>query len=272
MGSRRSYGSYNDGCAAAHALDLVGDRWTMVVVRELLLGAKRFTEIQRDVLGIGPAVLTQRLHDLEAGGVLRRRRLPGRVDVYELTDWGRDLEAVNTALSRWAVASPALPRDADMSPDTVVLAMRAHARPAPGLADERRVALHLTDSRYDDAEPVTYLATVSQHTTRVNRSAEPAATDAEVWATTRAWKACVIVGVAFEDVADVQVAGDDDAVRALLRATSLGNPPGTHDDAPRSSRDRLTKGPPPASLEDRLSSTQRSGAVAGAADEVTIIR
>lgn len=224
MGTRRSYGSYNDGCAAAHALDLVGDRWTMVVVRELLLGPKRFTEIQRDVIGVGPAVLTQRLHDLESTGVLHRRRLPSRVDVYELTDWGRELEAVNTALSRWAVASPALPRDADMSPDTVVLAMRAHARPAPAPVDERRVVLHLTDSRRDDTEPVTYLATLSDGETRVERSPEPPAADAQVHATTRAWQACVIGGVALDDLADVAVTGDADAVRRLVAATSLRRP------------------------------------------------
>lgn len=99
MAARRSYGSYNDGCAAAHALDLIGERWTMIVVRELLLGPKRFSDIQRDVMGIGPAVLTQRLHDLETAVIVQRRRLagPGRIDVYELTEWGYGLEAVNTA-------------------------------------------------------------------------------------------------------------------------------------------------------------------------------
>ena len=61
MASRRTYGSYNDGCAAAHALDLIGDRWTLIVVRELLLGPKRFVDLERDVPGIGPSVLTQTL-------------------------------------------------------------------------------------------------------------------------------------------------------------------------------------------------------------------
>lgn len=224
MGTRRSYGSYNDGCAAAHALDLVGDRWTMVVVRELLLGAKRFTEIQRDVLGVGPAVLTQRLHDLERAGVLHRRRLAGRVDVYELTTWGHELEAVNTALSRWAVASPGLPREADMSPDTVVLAMRAHARPVAG-DGERRVVLHLTDSRHAHGDPVTYLATLTDADTRVERTPEPPPADAQVHAPTRAWKACVIGGVAPDDLPDVRVDGDTAAVRRLLAATSLPTPP-----------------------------------------------
>ena len=72
MASRRTYGSYNDGCAAAHALDLIGDRWTLIVVRELLLGPKRFVDLERDVPGIGPSVLTQKLGALERAGVVRR--------------------------------------------------------------------------------------------------------------------------------------------------------------------------------------------------------
>lgn len=226
MAPRRSYGSYDDGCAAAHALDLVGERWTMIVVRELLLGPKRFTDIQRDVLGIGPAVLTQRLHELEASGIARRRRLPapGRVDVYELTDWGHALEDVNAALSRWAVGSSTLPRDAGMSPDTVVLAMRAHTRPVPGYAEERRVVLHLTDDRRDDADPVAYLARMSQRATTITRAPEPAQPDAEVWAGTTDWKACVIGGVPLERLVGIRVSGREDDVHALIDATSFSDP------------------------------------------------
>ena len=237
MAPRRSYGSFNDGCAAAHALDLIGERWTLIVVRELLLGPKRFTDIQRDVIGIGPAVLTQRLRDLEASGIVHRRRLlgPGRTDVYELTEWGYELEAVNTALSLWAVASPALPRDADMSPDTVVLAMRAHARPVSGCADERRVALSLTDSRRHEAPPVTYLARMSARATSVGRSLEPQRTDAEVSATTKDWKACLIGGVPLERLPNVRVSGSDDAVRQLIDATSLSHPSGLTSDSSNAS-------------------------------------
>ena len=221
MASRRSYGSYNDGCAAAHALDLIGERWTMIVVRELLLGPKRFSDIQRDVLGIGPAVLTQRLHDLEASGIAHRRRLPGlgRIDVYELTEWGYGLEAVNTALSLWAVSSPALPREADMSPDTMILAMRAHARPVSGPSNERRVALRLTDSRRQDAEPVTYVARMSERSTSIDRLLEPQQPDAEVAATTKDWKACVIGGVPLELLPNIRISGTHDAVRQLISAT-----------------------------------------------------
>ena len=226
MARRRSYGSYNDGCAAAHALDLVGDRWSMIVVRELLLGAKRFSDLQRDLVGIGPAVLTGRLQDLEASGVLHRRQLttPGRPHVYELTDWGYGLEAVNTALSLWAADSPTLPRDADMSPDTVVLAMRAHARPADGCDPEQLVALTLTDSRRRDVEPVSYLARVSARGTSIRRSPELPRVDAEVSATTRDWKACVIGGASLEQLPRVRVTGSHDAVRRLVDATSLHGP------------------------------------------------
>lgn len=221
MAGRRTYGSYNDGCAAAHALDVVGDRWTMIVVRELLLGPKQFTQLQRDVVGIGPSVLAQRLHELEQHGVLVREHLPAPadVDVYALTAWGQRLEAVNTALSQWAVGSPTLPWDADMSPDTLVLAMRAHARPGPRTA---HVELRLTDSRRDGAAPVTYRGVVGPDGTRVERGASSDATpDATLEAATRALKAVVIGGADLDATPGVHVMGDADAVRALLDATAL---------------------------------------------------
>lgn len=109
MGSRRSYGSYNDGRAAAHALDLIGERWMMIVVRELLSGLKRFTDIQQDVIGIGPAVLTLRLHDLKNSRIGYRRRLPapGRIEVYEFTKWyGSRLRLSVSRRFKWRFVRP----------------------------------------------------------------------------------------------------------------------------------------------------------------------
>ncbi len=228
MATRRTYGSYNDGCASAHALDLIGERWALIVVRELMLGAKRFADIQRDIPGIGPGALSRRLQDLEESGIVVRRALPrpAGVTVYDLTEWGRELEDVNAALSRWAMHSPRLPLDADMSPDTLVLAMRAHARPAPAGAAPRRVAVTLTDSRVAGPEPVAYLATVGPAGTTVSREPIPDAVDARVAATTRAWKA-LIVGEAPGDGAGeeaIAVTGDAAAVRALLDATRPETP------------------------------------------------
>ncbi|WP_166984055.1 winged helix-turn-helix transcriptional regulator [Paramicrobacterium fandaimingii] len=223
MGGRRSYSSYNDGCAAAHALDLIGERWTLIVVRELLLGPKRFIELQNDILGISPAVLSRRLRDLEARGILTRHALPApaKVDVYELTDWGHQLESVNTALSMWAVASPTLPWDADMSPDTLVLAMRAHARGDATLASPVRVNLYLSDSRVDEAEPVAYSAEVTQHGATVEKAPTPGPADADVYATTAGWKACILGGANFRDVPSISVVDSAFAVDALVRATNL---------------------------------------------------
>lgn len=228
MATRRTYGSYNDGCASAHALDLIGERWALMVVRELLLGPKRFVDLQRDIPGIGPGVLSRRLQDLEESGIVIRRHLPRPADVavYDLTGWGRGLEDVNAALSRWAVLSPVLPLHADMSPDTLVLAMRAHARPAPAGDPLRRIALRLADSRSAGHEPVAYLATVSPAGTTVTKDPVPTGVDARVDAPTRAWKSLVIGRSRIEDERAVVVTGDPAAVRVLLDATCLSAVPG----------------------------------------------
>jgi DNA-binding HxlR family transcriptional regulator len=223
VATRRTYGSYNDGCASAHALDLIGERWALMVVRELLLGPKRFVDLQHDIPGIGPGVLSRRLQDLEESGVVVRRTLPRPADVavYDLTDWGRGLEDVNAALSRWAVRSPRLPLHADMSPDTLVLAMRAHARPTPADAPSRRIALRLTDSRDIGREPVEYLATVGPAGTSITKDPIPGDIDARAEAPTRVWKALVIGNTRIDDEKDVVITGDAAAVRALLHATTL---------------------------------------------------
>src|SRR5918912_1181169 len=100
--------SYADACGAAHALDLVGERWALLVMRELMLGPKRFSDIRAGLPGISANVLTQRLEGLEAAGVLVRRKLPSpaSAQVYELTPWGYEAEPIFQALGRWAARSP----------------------------------------------------------------------------------------------------------------------------------------------------------------------
>lgn len=120
-----------DGCGIAHASDLLGQRWALLVIRELLLGPKRFTDLRAGIPDISPNVLGQRLRELEETGILRRRKLapPAAVQVYELNEWGRQLEPAVLALGRWASASPSFPRDAGMGPDSLVLALKATFRP-----------------------------------------------------------------------------------------------------------------------------------------------
>jgi DNA-binding HxlR family transcriptional regulator len=99
---------YDDACGTAHALELIGDRWALLVVRELMLGPKRFSDLRASLPGISANVLTQRLEELEAARILIRRKLPppASVQVYALTDWGYEAEPVIQALGRWAARSP----------------------------------------------------------------------------------------------------------------------------------------------------------------------
>jgi DNA-binding HxlR family transcriptional regulator len=117
---------YDDGCAMAHALDLVGERWALLIVRELMFGPKRFTDLRAGVPGAGANVLSYRLRELEEAGVVRRRKLPppAATWVYELTGWGQQLEPVITALGRWGGRSPSLRPDAPMSVDALMLALK----------------------------------------------------------------------------------------------------------------------------------------------------
>src|SRR5918998_3635780 len=117
--------TYDDGCAAAHALDLVGERWALLVVRELLLGPKRFTDLRAGLPGASPNVLAQRLKELEQSGVVRRRKLPppAAVQVYELTEWGAELEIVLKELGRWGARAP-LVQGAGMSFDAHLLSLK----------------------------------------------------------------------------------------------------------------------------------------------------
>ena len=95
--------SYDDPCGIARALDLVGERWALLVVRELLLGPKRYTDLARGLPGSSPTVLSQRLRDLEAAGLVDHAPAgpPVGGHLYALTPRGRDLEDVLLALGRW---------------------------------------------------------------------------------------------------------------------------------------------------------------------------
>jgi DNA-binding HxlR family transcriptional regulator len=118
--------TYCDGCAAAPALDLVDERWALLAVRELLLGSNRFTDLRAGLPGASPNVLAQRLRTLERVGVVRCRKLPppAASRVYELTEWGMELEPINTHLGRWGARFPSRSRDVEVGIDSRVLFFR----------------------------------------------------------------------------------------------------------------------------------------------------
>ena len=99
---------YDDACGLAHALELIGERWSMLILRELAYGPRRFSELKADLPGISANVLTQRLGELEARGIVKKKRLPppASVQVYEATDWGLEAAPLIARLGRWAARSP----------------------------------------------------------------------------------------------------------------------------------------------------------------------
>lgn len=99
---------YDDACGTAHALELIGDRWALLILRELMLGGRRFSQLRADLPGISANILTLRLGELEARGLLLRKQLPppASVQVYELTPWGYETEPIVQSLGRWAARSP----------------------------------------------------------------------------------------------------------------------------------------------------------------------
>lgn len=143
--SERSYHQY---CPIAHALDLVGDRWALLIVRDLFLGPKRYTDLRDALPGTGSNILTARLKALEGAGIIRRRTLPppAASTVYELTPDGRGLEGVLTALGRWGAGSLGARAPGQVvSPDSVMLAGRALVAALAPMLGTARVGLRVAD-------------------------------------------------------------------------------------------------------------------------------
>ena len=141
---------YEDACGTAHALDLIGERWALLVMRELMLGPKRFSDIRADLPGISANTLTQRLDGLERNGLVMREKLPppASVQVYGLTEWGYQLLPVMGALGRWAVRSPDHDPNQHFSAVSLMLSFMAMGQPANLAGLEARVGFRLGRENY----------------------------------------------------------------------------------------------------------------------------
>ena len=138
--------TYDDPCGVARALDVVGERWALLVVRELLLGPKRFGALSSGLPGMSQNVLSQRLRELQDAGIVRRRTLgpPASSHGYELTERGRELEPVLLALARWGsrvAVSPA----AELSVDALMLALQTTFDPRSAGSLRARLELRIGD-------------------------------------------------------------------------------------------------------------------------------
>jgi DNA-binding HxlR family transcriptional regulator len=147
VASKRTYG---EACRFAHALDVVGERWSLLVVRELLLGPKRFTDLRTGLPHASPNILTERLRDLEQAAVVRKRKLPPPYgsSVYELTEWGRGLEPIVTELGAWGARSPVPPDSQETSTDSIVLALRSLFDPEAAAGLEATYGLRIGEERF----------------------------------------------------------------------------------------------------------------------------
>jgi DNA-binding HxlR family transcriptional regulator len=141
--------SYDDPCGIARALDAVGERWAMLVVRELLFGPKRFTELSRGLPSMSQNVLSQRLRELEGNGIVRRGKVgpPASTLVYELTERGYGLEPVLLALAGWGSRLP-LDSGAELSVDALMLALKSAFAPPAADGLQARYDLRLGVDRF----------------------------------------------------------------------------------------------------------------------------
>ncbi len=142
--------TYNDLCGLSHALELVGERWAVLILRELSYGPKRFTDIRSGLPGASPNVLSQRLRELEGHGIVSRRTLapPAASKVYELTEWGRELEPTLRSLGRWAARSPYFPDTGHFSPSSLAMNLETMFLPDKAAGLDLEVTLRFGDETF----------------------------------------------------------------------------------------------------------------------------
>jgi DNA-binding HxlR family transcriptional regulator len=206
--------SYHDSCGLAQAMDLIGERWALLVVRELVFGPKRFTDLRAGLPGISPNVLTQRLNELEQVGIVQKRRLPPPVaaSVYDLTDWGRELDESMMVLGRWAAKSPSFDTSAPISADSVMMSIRTMFQPAAAHDLSVTVNVVLGDNLF--------IVEIAGGRITVKRGTADDA-DATVETDPKTLAQILYEG---RDASDATVTGDDTALERFRSAFSLPEP------------------------------------------------
>jgi DNA-binding HxlR family transcriptional regulator len=192
--------SYADPCGLARALGAVGERWALLVVRELLFGPKRFTDLVRGLPHMSQNVLSQRLRELEQAKIVHKKRLgpPVSAQVYELTARGQELESVLLALATWGSQEP-LPETGALSTDALMLALKTTYEPTRADHLSARIGLRLADE--------TFVAEIASGTLSLQR-AESTQVDATIACSAETLRAIVFAGRPLESTPDVEVSGD----------------------------------------------------------------
>ncbi|MEO6358974.1 MAG: winged helix-turn-helix transcriptional regulator [Sphingomicrobium sp.] len=202
---------YEDACGLAHALELIGERWAPLILRELWLGARRFSGLRASLPGISANVLTQRLGELEERGLVRRRKLPppASVQVYEATEWAMDAAPMLCDLGRWASRSPGHDPRHPVSPVAIMMSMKVNFDPARAGGFKGSIAFHFGEAHY--------FAEVRDAIIKVERG-EPTFADATIACDPDALKPVLYGGAPVESL---QVEGDIDMARRFMTQFSL---------------------------------------------------
>jgi DNA-binding HxlR family transcriptional regulator len=203
--------SYHDPCGIARALDLVGERWALLIVRELVFGPKRFTDLRGGLAGASPNVLSQRLRELEMSGIVRRRKIGAAS--YELTAWGLELRAILIQLGRWGARSPDRPMGA-LSVDALMVALESTFDAGAAAGVRALYELRLGDERF---------AIHIDHGTIDIARGTPRRPDAVIDAAPAILRA-VVFGDRTLESAPIELSGDKRAARAFFRLFSRPAP------------------------------------------------
>ena len=211
---------YDDACGTAHGLELVGDRWALLVARELMFGPRRFVDLKRDLKGISANVLSERLDGLLRTGVIQRLRLPPPASVmaYALTPWGAELEPVIVELGRWAARSPGHDPRLPLSAASIMLSLRAMFRPERAVGVAATLAFHFGDERF--------IAHVSPRGVETRRAGDTDGPDATVTGTPESVAAWLYGGQTRDALEAAEVlALDGDPAAAAAFAGCFALPP-----------------------------------------------
>jgi DNA-binding HxlR family transcriptional regulator len=141
---------YHDACGTAHALELVGERWSLMIVRELMFGPRRFNDIRASLPGLSANVLKQRLETLEEHGLVVRGKLPppASVQVYGLTEWGYEADRLLMVLGEWAARSPGHDPTLPLSKASLMLSFRTMFQPQQALGLRMTVGFRLGEETF----------------------------------------------------------------------------------------------------------------------------
>ena len=205
---------YDDACGTAFGLELLGERWALLIVRELMFGPRRFSDLRDSLPGISAKVLTERLAGLMDNGVLTRRKLPppAAAQVYELTQWGYRAEPLIQELGRWAAMSDAHDPTLPLSPISFILSLRTMFDPVKAGEWRARIGFRFPD--------VVFTGTVADRAFTVKRE-EPVDADAVFSAPGASpLAAMVYLGMPASD-AGVEMTGDREAARRFTTLFDL---------------------------------------------------